>query len=438
MFRQRRYFCQSITFFQREQYLSKVIKDCEECFKRLEQHGRSIKDETKNMFIRFTQAKLLEQKQFLETESVGVFSMLFDILENLIHDKPLMTYILTTIEAIISDNQRLFKQFMRALNPQVLPKLKQFLFLDGYDPMVYEAAAKIITMIIAEEGGNDAKEWVTQFLAGIDNKRKIASFMIMPICVHFLKHEALAIQFIKSGGIKIISNLLTKNSTDLQIAYYSILGLWLLSFTNESIQIFSDPAIGLIRLVIESVQKISREKILRVSFACFRNLVDNSAQCIELMVDNGLIKVVDLLLKGNLKDQDLIDDIKYIGEILEKNMKILTSFEKYIKELNAQNFCWSPVHTEKFWKENVKKFEENDFLLIRKLSEILKSNNNQNVAIACYDLGEFCRFHPFGKVVLEQLNAKQEIMRQARNDDQQIKEQALLSLQKIMLHNWQV
>lgn len=42
------------------------------------------------------------------------------------------------------------------------------------------------------------------------------------------------------------------------------------------------------------------------------------------MVDNGLIKVVDLLLKGTLKDLDLIDDIKYVGEILEKNMKILT------------------------------------------------------------------------------------------------------------------
>lgn len=82
-------------------------------------------------------------------------------------------------------------------------------------------------------------------------------------------------------------------------------------------------------------------------------------------------------------------------------MKILTSFEKYVKELNAQNLTWSPVHTEKFWKENVKKFEENDFLLIRKLAEILKSNNNQNIAVACYDLGEFCRFHPFGKVVLE-------------------------------------
>lgn len=94
------------------------------------------------------------------------------------------------------------------------------------------------------------------------------------------------------------------------------------------------------------------------------------------MVDNGLIKVIDLLLKGNLKDQDVIEDIKYVGEILEKNMKILTSFDKYVKELQTQCLTWSPVHSEKFWKENVKKFEENDFLLIRKLAELLTSSNS--------------------------------------------------------------
>lgn len=34
------------------------------------------------------------------------------------------------------------------------------------------------------------------------NKLRIADFMIMPICVHMLKHDALAVQFIKSGGTK--------------------------------------------------------------------------------------------------------------------------------------------------------------------------------------------------------------------------------------------
>ena len=56
----------------------------------------------------------------------------------------------------------------------------------------------------------------------------------------------------------------------------------------------------------------------------FQNLVDVSSNAIEEMVDNGLVKTVDLLLKGNLKDQDVIDDVRYVGDILEKNMKILT------------------------------------------------------------------------------------------------------------------
>lgn len=70
-------------------------------------------------------------------------------------------------------------------------------------------------------------------------------------------------------------------------------------------------------------------------------------------------------MKGNIKDKDIIEDLEYVGTILEKNLKILSSFEKYVKEINTQVLDWSPVHSEKFWKENVKKFEDQDFLLIR-------------------------------------------------------------------------
>jgi len=83
-----------------------------------------------------------------------------------------------------------------------------------------------------------------------------------------------------------------------------------------------------------------------------------------------------------------------------------------------QQLEWSPVHTEKFWKENVKKFDDNDYRknnnfifvffslrnnvilcleLIKKLVGLLDSDRSKNVAIACYDIGEFCRFHPFGR-----------------------------------------
>jgi V-type H+-transporting ATPase subunit H len=74
------------------------------------------------------------------------------------------------------------------------------------------------------------------------------------------------------------------------------------------------------------------------------------------MVDAGLLKTIDNLVKTNIKDKDIQNDLEYIGEILEKNMKILSSFEKYVKELNTEQLDFTPCHSEKFWKENVLKF----------------------------------------------------------------------------------
>jgi V-type H+-transporting ATPase subunit H len=43
--------------------------------------------------------------------------MILDLIENVSHDKPLMAYVLPTLEAIISESQKQFKQFMRATTP---------------------------------------------------------------------------------------------------------------------------------------------------------------------------------------------------------------------------------------------------------------------------------------------------------------------------------
>lgn len=40
----------------------------------------------------------------LENDSVGVFQMFLELIENASHDKPLMAYTLTSLEAIISEN----------------------------------------------------------------------------------------------------------------------------------------------------------------------------------------------------------------------------------------------------------------------------------------------------------------------------------------------
>ena len=85
-------------------------------------------------------------------------------------------------------------------------------------------------------------------------------------------------------------------------------------------------------MTVEAIQRFSREKIIRVAFSLFKNLVDISMSSVELMVESSLlkviftkfIKIIDNLLKGTIKDKEVLDDIQYVGEVLEKNLKVLS------------------------------------------------------------------------------------------------------------------
>ncbi len=90
----------------------------------------------------------------------------------------------------------------------------------------------------------------------------------------------------------------------------------MLSFIEEAVEKFiSLPKVGVVRSICEILQKVSREKITRVAFMIFKN-IEKDHGCLELMMDNKLLKIIDTILKGNIKDEDLITSIKDIGVIL--------------------------------------------------------------------------------------------------------------------------
>lgn len=76
----------------------------------------------------------------------------------------------------------------------------------------------------------------------------------------------------------------------------------MLSFVDEAIEkLISVPKLGVVKSVCEILQKVSREKITRVAFMIFKN-IEKDHSCLELMMDNKLLKIIDTILKGNLKD----------------------------------------------------------------------------------------------------------------------------------------
>ncbi len=58
---------------------------------------------------------------------------------------------------------------------------------------------------------------------------------------------------------------------------------------------------------------------------------------------------------------------------------------------------WTPVHNERFFRENMDRFGDDNYALVRMLLGNLDSQDDLTVEVACYDLGEFARFHADGR-----------------------------------------
>lgn len=185
------------------------------------------------------------------------------------------------------------------------------------------------------------------------------------------------------------------------------------------------------------MKKLAREKLMRVAMKIFRN-ISHSTDCISLMIDNNLIGFITNELRKNLKDEQMKENMNFLIEVMEKNYQIYSTYDKFLKELATEKLTFGPVHTPKFWKEHIKKTETDDFSVIKDLIGLLDSADETTQAVACFDLGEFSRLHPFSKMILEKLDGKTKLMHMIEKDSPLVREHALVAIQKLMINNWQI
>lgn len=117
----------------------------------------------------------------------------------------------------------------------------------------------------------------------------------------------------------------------------------------------------------------------------------------------------------------------------------ISSFEKYIKELDAGDLNPGSLHTPAFWEDNYREFEYDHFEYIRRLVEIIKHDggeeNIEQKSIACFDIGEFARLYPGGAGILEIFKAKDSLLLLIQHRNIDLKNRALICLQKIMMRS---
>ncbi len=74
-------------------------------------------------------------------------------------------------------------------------------------------------------------------------------------------------------------------------------------------------------------------------------------------------------------DADVPELLTSMEDKLRHGVQLLSSFDKYRKELLSGHLDWGPTHTsESFWRKNVDKFEERDFFVLRTLLKLIETS----------------------------------------------------------------
>jgi len=255
------------------------------------------------------------------------------------------------------------------------------------------------------------------------------------------------------------SKLLKEHQNNNQLLYQLSFCLWLLSYDDQIAEELAGTDI--VHNMLRVMRDVTKEKVLRMCVACFRNLVDK-ADHNEKMIEQGALKQLVVLRNKTWSDEEVVDDLEVVANSLAKSVKILSSVDKYRAEVKTGQLDWTPVHkSESFFRENAEKFAPlgkhmstfEDLILLSHLlrTKVAMQHPNKEdlrtIAVICHDLGEFARWHPRGKKILNEDakvyqdtmgSTKSIVMKQmTTNSDPEVNKNALTCIHKMMVNNWQ-
>eukprot|EP01028_Stygiella_incarcerata_P013189 TRINITY_DN81603_c0_g1_i1.p1 TRINITY_DN81603_c0_g1~~TRINITY_DN81603_c0_g1_i1.p1 ORF type:complete len:463 (-),score=119.41 TRINITY_DN81603_c0_g1_i1:299-1687(-) len=254
---------------------------------------------------------------------------------------------------------------------------------------------------------------------------------------HLLEKPVHRKLFHESGGSALIPALLRYPTSNVQVVYDVILCIWLLTYDQEILPSLDES--HAVALIHDILQGAKREKVLRMCLYALRNMLEVQT-FVQEMVSVGLYRSLKRLEKRKFADSDIPVVLGSIRERLDSEIILLSSFDQYYQEVRTGRLDWTPAHkSEKFWRENMERFEAKDFEVVRELAKLLDTSiDNRTVAVVCHDLGEFSRLHPRGKKIIRTLSVKEKIMRMmTTHNDEEVRKEALVCIQKMMVQNWE-
>ncbi|PAA46367.1 hypothetical protein BOX15_Mlig007750g3 [Macrostomum lignano] len=388
-----------------------------------------------------------EQRKALIDENSSQFVRTILALLARISKEQTVQYILTLLDDLLQEEKQrveLFKAYSQRRRESVWAPF--FGMLHRQDGFIVNQASRIIAKIAC--WGNQLMEHteLLHYLSWLREQLRLPSneyIQTVARCLQMMLRVGPYRQaFCDIDGIATLASVLS-TKVNYQIQYQLVFCLWCLSFDADIVMRMKK--YNLIPICADVLCESEKEKVNRIVCAFFRHLLEKPTDSMMVresalsMVHCKVLKQVELLVQKKYDDPEHEDDLQFLFERLSTSIQDLSSFDEYASELKAGRLEWSPVHkSERFWHENATKLNERNYELLKILVRLLETSKDSLVlCVAAHDVGEYVRHYPRGKTVIEQLGAKELVMRMLTSDDPNVRYNALIAVQKIMVHNWE-
>jgi V-type H+-transporting ATPase subunit H len=160
---------------------------------------------------------------------------------------------------------------------------------------------------------------------------------------------------------------------------------------------------------------------------------------VSVMIGSRLLELMVSFCSRKFSDDEILADVHFLKKELSEVYHTLSTFDEYDSEVHSGQLTWSPPHrSEVFWRQNVRKLAHDDARTLKCLVRLaVDAQTSPTVkAVAVHDLGQFIKYYPDGKKILEDCGGKSAMMNLIAFPNPDVKYEALTALQKYMLNRW--
>ncbi|XP_023339104.1 V-type proton ATPase subunit H [Eurytemora carolleeae] len=410
--------------------------------------SQMISEEDYSFISRYDIADSATREKIVEENPLQSARTFYSLIGHISKDQTIQ-YLLTLIDDFLQEKKNrvaIFREYARKRKESVWA---QFLNLlnrpDGFiQNMTARVIAKMACWSVEPMQGQDLQHYLLWLKDQLKVQKNTYVQSVARCLQMMLRIDDYRRAFASVDGIAAIVSVLS-GKVNFQVRELLIYVLSLIIFNKNILYYVRLNKFGVIPILADILSDAQKEKVSRIILGVFRNLIEKPEEqsvkkenCIS-MYQCKVMKQLELLEQRKFEDEDIQEDIHYLMERMEASVQDLSSYDEYVTEVKSGRLEWSPVHrSEKFWRENASNLNDKNYELLKILLSLLETARDPLVlCVACFDLGEYVRHYARGKHVLEQLGGKTLVMALLSHEDPNVRYEALLAVQKLMVHNWE-